>query len=128
MHDMSKFSPMEFGGYANSFFNSDGTRKGNPTKDQVVAFERAWCHHGHRNDHHWTYWKIGTHYTMNEESVVMPTTESIKEMAADMIGANAAQGNLNPYEGARTFYSKNYHRIILHPDARSLLEKELDIK
>ena len=52
----------------------------------------------------------------------------IKEMAADMVGANAAQGNLNPYEGAKDFYFKNRDRIILHPRARSLLEKELGIK
>ena len=128
MHDMSKFLPSEFGGYANHFFNPDGTRKNNPEKDQVESFKRAWCHHAHHNDHHWNYWVVDTHYESGDEEPVLPTTEAIKEMAADMIGANAAKGNANPHEGAKDFYFKNRDRIILHPDARSLLEKELGMK
>ena len=56
----------------------------------------------------------------------MPTIESIKEMAADMIGSNVAQGG-SGVEGARSFYLKHLDRIILHPDARSLLENELEV-
>ena len=127
MHDMSKFSPSEFVAYSNYFFNTDGTRKSDPDEMQVEAFKRAWCHHSHYNTHHYNYWVMDSHRTSNEE-VIMPTIESIKEMAADMIGANAAQGNANPSEGAKNYYLEHSGRMKLHPAARSLLEKELGIK
>jgi hypothetical protein len=130
MHDMSKFSPSEFGAYANYFFNPDGTRKNHPENNNqhIKSFERAWCHHAHHNDHHWNYWIINTHHSPNLESVVIPTMESIKEMAADMIGANAAQGNINPLENVKRYYLEHKDRIILHSTARSLLEYELGVK
>jgi hypothetical protein len=128
MHDISKFSPSEFGAYANYFFNSDGERKDHPENGptyQVEAFKRAWCHHAHSNDHHYNYWIVDAYGSCNKEPL-LPPADAIKEMAADMIGASAAQGY--PPNGAKDYYLKHRDRIILHPVARSLLEKELVIK
>lgn len=46
-HDLSKFSPAEFGAYARQFHGD----KGDPT-----GFAHAWLHHQHHNAHHWEYW------------------------------------------------------------------------
>jgi hypothetical protein len=130
MHDMSKFSPSEFGAYANYFFYPNGTRKDNPQNGdfyQTEAFKHAWCHHIHSNDHHWNHHLITEYHGTNKVSPVMPKTDSIKEMAADMIGANIAQGGTGSL-GARNFYLMKSDSIILSPSARYLLEYELGIK
>jgi hypothetical protein len=132
-HDISKFRSSEFFPYANYFFNTDGTRK-DPMVNysrQVWAFKKAWCHHQNRNDHHYFYWLTESHNSMSQtftiENTVMPPIGAIKEMAADMIGASAAQGHPEPRQGARDYYLKRENRIVLHYLARRILEIELGI-
>jgi hypothetical protein len=64
LHDWSKFTPLEWLGYARFFYG--------PHQDAVVlspsggrakapaavaeAFDRAWLHHQQYNDHHWQHW------------------------------------------------------------------------
>ena len=136
MHDMSKFSPSEFGAYANYFFNPDGTRKTNPEtgdSNQVEAFKRAWCYHAHYNDHHPSYWISIPHNSQtslvgsNNYVVLLPNISAIKEMISDMIGASAAQGNVDPKQGAMRYYLNNKNQVILHPSARQILEMELGV-
>ena len=79
----------------------------------------------HSNDHHHNYWIVDVYGSCNKEPL-FPPVNAIKEMAADMIGASAAQGY--PPNGAKDYYLKHRDRIILHPVARYLLEKELVIK
>lgn len=63
IHDWSKFTPAEWNGYANNFFNADGTRRDvrkpdgsyDPTKIKG-EFLKAWQHHESHNKHHWGYW------------------------------------------------------------------------
>jgi hypothetical protein len=63
IHDWSKFTPAEWNGYANSFFNNDGSRRdlkkpdGSYSLTKVKSeFTRAWHHHESHNPHHWGYW------------------------------------------------------------------------
>src|SRR5262245_10559087 len=63
IHDWTKFTPSEWGGYARNFFNSDGSRRNvrksdgsyDPTKVSA-DFLKAWHHHESYNPHHWGYW------------------------------------------------------------------------
>jgi hypothetical protein len=133
VHDLSKFRPSEFIAYSNYFFNTDGTRK-DPMSNysrQKEAFKRAWCCHQNRNDHHPFYWTTGTHNSSggnNSVEAVFPDVWALKETAADMIGASAAQGNSDPLQGAKDYYLKHKDNIILHPLARSILEIELGVE
>jgi hypothetical protein len=132
-HDMSKFSPIEFSAYANYFFHPDGTRrnldKEPPLSRQNEAFNRAWCHHQHTNDHHWQYWVIETHGSgwYRPQKVLCPTAGAMKEMYCDMVGASAAQGNPYPHQGAKEYYIKNLTRVQLHPIAEAFLESKLGV-
>ena len=48
VHDLSKFSWIEFRAYADNFF---GDKK-------RTDFDYAWLHHQHKNKHHWNYWVV----------------------------------------------------------------------
>jgi len=50
-HDLSKFSPSEFFGYAKYFYEDK-------TKNEL-KFSYCWLHHHHYNKHHWDYWVNG---------------------------------------------------------------------
>lgn len=84
IHDLSKYSPSEFGPYARQFYEPDGTKKPS-VRDKTGAydpnaqpeeFRLAWAHHYTHNDRHWEYWSLGD---ISEE---MPAA-SVVEMMCD---------------------------------------------
>lgn len=103
LHDMSKFHPKEFFGYARQFYR-DG-------QDQL-GFSKAWLHHQNVNDHHPEYFIMrGYHKKMDKEpeyfepiffevsltatgkmaKIKMPEV-CMREMVADWIGAGITYG------------------------------------
>jgi hypothetical protein len=133
-HDMSKFSLTEFSAYANYFFHPNGKRRDldtePPLSRQNEAFNRAWCHHQHMNDHHWQFWVMETHgsHFYRPVRAIRPTWDAMTEMYCDMVGASAAQGHPNPLEGAREFYLKNQGRIELNPVATMYLDAKFKVE
>lgn len=102
-HDLSKWSEEEFPAYANKFY-------GVPDD---LAFKYAWLNHLRLNKHHWNHWLL-----QNDEDglepLEMPQNYAL-EMVADWMGAGMA------YNGTwdmTDWLSKNYSRIILHPETR----------
>ena len=94
-HDLSKFLPSEFIGYAKYFYGNKEKYK----KD----FDSAWLLHQHRNKHHWDYWvKSDTH------PVSMPK-KYVKQMIADWRGMGRKFNDT-----AESFYNKNKDRFIMH--------------
>jgi hypothetical protein len=56
VHDLSKFSRVEWGPYVASFY---GPWKYSERPPEVVAaFDAAWLHHQHANPHHWQHWLL----------------------------------------------------------------------
>jgi hypothetical protein len=124
VHDLSKFSPQEWGAYVHTFFNSDGTKKDlrkqasyDPNNTgEVTEFSFAWMHH-QRNKHHWQAW-ISIGDSGNLKAVPMPEVY-IREMIADWVGAGSAiTGNSDPSE----WYEKNKGKMILHSETRLFAE------
>ena len=87
-HDMEKFLPREFIGYAKHFYDKSGNIKigmdilynGLP-RDHEIKFLRWYRHHVTQNKHHWQFWVItdntGKHY-------ILPIDlDTRKEMLAD---------------------------------------------
>lgn len=131
---MSKFRPSEFIAYSNYFFHHDGTRRDlkteAPTSAQNEKFQRAWCYHQNRNDHHWQFWCIDPHNEAKASpfykahNVIVMTPGAMMEMVCDMRGAGKAQGT----DDASEFYKKHYDRIILHPLVRRWVDIEFGVE
>lgn len=124
VHDMSKFLPDEFIPYAN-YFNGNikrgrnGTGYYKPVNTGDSAFDYAWLLHQHRNPHHWQYWVL-----QNDTDGTYPMKipdQYVKEMLCDWIGAGKAQKS----SGTAAWYRMNGDKMILHPDTRAWLEKEI---
>ena len=79
VHDLSKFTPVEFINYA-KFYKID---KDNHRQEFVMA----WMHHQKRNKHHPEYWTSVSPFDWSNGYVSMPETY-IREWVADMIGAS----------------------------------------
>ena len=112
-HDLSKFLPSEFIPYARCFYQKNGKLQYNETNE----FNLAWLMHQRRNCHHWQYWILkcddGSQFPMT-----MPM-QYIYEMVADWIGAGRAIGNL---AGARVWYNRNRHKIVMTESTRRIAE------
>ena len=115
IHDWSKFLPVEWGPYVQSFYGPWGYKERPP--EVVTAFDRAWLYHQHANPHHWQHW------ILREDSgatkVLRMPTGLVREMVADWMGAGRAiTGRWEVSE----WYAANREKIILHPDTRTTVE------
>jgi hypothetical protein len=112
IHDWSKFTPSEWGPYANYFFGPKENR-------DHKGFDYAWIHHIHHNKHHWDYWCM---VEEDEEGCVralrMPRKYAL-EMVFDWMGAGRA---ITGKWEAKEWYFKNRDNIILHPETRRTVE------
>jgi hypothetical protein len=110
VHDISKFSPLEFHAYANKFFGewpetSIQIEKDMRKKLVKQAFGYAWLHHQHCNKHHWNYWVVNQ---AKKEAVKMPD-RYVVEMICDWSAMSRKFGD-TPGE----FFLKNRHNMVLH--------------
>jgi hypothetical protein len=136
VHDLSKFSPSEWRGYARYFYGGypDEDAMGvwgwtyytGPTKQSVAHdFDVAWLHHQHRNKHHWQRWLLTLDSARGDGKLFpLPMPDRYRrEMLADWRGAGRAYGNSNTAE----WYRQNREQIQLHPETRQWIEKQLGI-
>jgi hypothetical protein len=112
VHDLSKFSPAEFGPFARRFGRGTGGKLEHETEpaEWRAAFEHHWIH----NPHHWEYWAGGDGSFLS----AMPE-EYAREMVADWAGASRA------YTGSwsiKDWYAKNT-RLQLHATTRARVER-----
>lgn len=134
VHDLSKFSPAEWGPYVHAFYNPDGSRRDvrdktghyDPTK-LGKAFDAAWLHHIHHNPHHWQ------HYVLLEDSgAVKPLdmpADCIWEMIADWWGAGRAingkpenEQPWNRFDELKKWYLANRDKMQMHEHTRRRVE------
>ena len=69
LHDLSKFSPVEFFAGVKYF---QGTRSPNEMERELFGYSAAWLHHKGRNRHHFEYWNDVNPVTKRYEPVKMP--------------------------------------------------------
>lgn len=96
MHDMSKFSPVEFFESAKYYC---GDRSPIDKCKEVNGYSLAWFHHRGRNKHHWEYWV--DNFDKGMTPVQMPFKYAL-EMLCDFIGAGKA------YHGKDFTYQKEW--------------------
>ena len=142
-HDLSKFSPVEFGAYARQFHGD----KGDP-----AGFTLAWLDHQNRNSHHWEHWVsrdgnirlrlvatdvgmpllVPDNGPMPMDYVPIATVPSVtvipmpmacvREMVADWFAAGKVYAGAWPDPANYTWYKQNRGRMHLHPDTEMRID------
>ena len=118
-HDLSKYSPTEFGVGARFF---QGDRSPNSAERDAKGYSEAWMHHKGRNRHHHEYWTDLNKETRKYESVEMPR-KFLAEMIMDRIAACKVYQGEKYEDGAPLAYlNRSTERSIMHPNTRRQLE------
>ncbi len=122
LHDMSKFSPEEFGVGAKYF---QGNRSPNDAEREVLGYSGAWIHHMGRNKHHYEYWHD---YDKRGNMVPVPMPgRYIAEMIMDRIAASKVYEGKKYTDASPLAYYKKGKKVndIMHDDTRLTLERLL---
>lgn len=122
MHDLSKYSPVEFSVGAKYYV---GTASPNNEERRAKGYSSAWLHHKGRNKHHLEYW---IDYGLEDGMMTgmeMPV-EYVIEMFCDRVAASKnylrdAYTDAEPYK----YYMKSKKHYIVHRKSAALLEKLL---
>ena len=122
MHDLSKYSPIEFWAGVKYF---SGDKSPNVGERIDKGYSVAWLHHQGRNKHHFEYWVDYSNVTHKREPIKMPL-KYVKEMFCDRVAASKIyQGkNYTDAHPLEYFLLAKKTRII-HPETSELLEKLL---
>lgn len=117
MHDMSKFSPIEFFNSA-KYYTGDRSPIDNEKEDKGYSY--AWLHHRGHNPHHWEYWI--DNLSDGGVPLKMPY-KFVKEMICDWIGSGKAYEGKNwTKESPINFFMKRYEKgqIKMHRDTANI--------
>lgn len=125
MHDLSKYSPVEFLSGARFY---QGDRSPNDAERKARGYSAAWLHHKGRNKHHLEYWidysPEGEHFLAG---IRMPE-RYVVEMLCDRLAASKTYrkelyADCDPY----VYYEQSKQAYVMHPETEALLEKMLII-
>lgn len=121
-HDLSKYSPTEFGVGAKYYL---GTRSPNEGERVATGYSLAWMHHKGRNKHHYEYWTDYNPKTKRVEPVKMPLRYVI-EMFCDRVAASKIyQKQAYTDRSSLDYFLNAKSRLQIHPETSALLEKLL---
>ena len=122
LHDLSKYSPVEFLAGARYY---QGNRSPNEAEREAVGYSAAWMHHKGRNRHHFEYWtdyipKIGT-----AQPIEMPK-RYVAEMFCDRLAASKNYMGKNfTQQAPLAYFLKARANRAIHPATSELLESLL---
>lgn len=121
MHDMSKFSPVEF---FESVKYYQGTSSPIDACKKDKGWSKAWQHHKGRNDHHYEYWMDD--FDHGGKPLVMPF-ECALEMFCDYLGAGRAySGEKFTYESEFNWWiNKKSNPLAMHPIIQNFITEGL---
>lgn len=124
LHDWSKLTPAEWRPRINAMrqgglCNADGKTDLSLASDELRL---CWLKHYHRNSHHWQHWLV---HLDDGTSYALPIPDGDRrEMLADWIAVSKRPDRLDML----SWYSKNKEFLLLHPDTRRWVEKEIHNK
>ncbi|MGN0170114.1 MAG: DUF5662 family protein [Lachnospiraceae bacterium] len=125
MHDLSKYSPVEF--IAGCKFYTPGISPHNIARKEL-GYSAAWLHHKGRNKHHFEYWLDYDPKSGKALSGMRMPMKYVVEMFVDRVCAckNYAGEAYND-RSALDYYNRGKDHYIIHPDAQELLEELLQM-
>ena len=122
MHDLSKYSPVEFWNGARYY---TGDKSPNVGERQSKGYSVAWLHHKGRNRHHFEYWTDYNAIDRRTVPVKMPL-KCVAEMFCDRVAASKI------YKGKEYKCSDPYDYFLagratrfIHPETDNFLERLL---
>ena len=123
LHDMSKYSPIEFRVGAKYF---QGNRSPNNAEREDMGYSSSWLHHKGRHKHHLEYWidygVSGDHHMTGMKMPVRFVVEMVMDrIAASKVYKKEAYTDRSPWE----YYDHSKDHLLLHDDTRALLEELL---
>lgn len=119
LHDLSKFSPIEFCSGVKYF---QGNRSPINQEKEIKGYSLGWLHHKGRNKHHWEYWLDNGHPI---KAIEMPTNYVI-EMFCDRVAAcQTYQKEAYRDDSALIYYRNGKDNCLMHPNTAKLLEELL---
>ena len=108
VHDLSKYSPIEFFASARNF---QGNKSPVDAEKEKNGYSIAWMNHKATNKHHWQYWLD------NKGNMIYPIEmpiKYVKEMLCDWIGAGKAYNKGNwTHETIKKWWLQNESKMIL---------------
>lgn len=127
LHDLSKYSPVEFWASARNF---QGDKSPINAEKQKYGYSIAWQHHKGHNPHHWEYWidNVGTY----ANTPIYIPHEYVVEMICDWVGAGMVYSNHKPdydepYSEPLDYYNDHVHERIFNPMTKSYIEFLLNL-
>lgn len=111
MHDMSKFSPIEFFESAKYY---QGDRSPIDACKEINGYSRGWQHHKGNNPHHYEYWVDDLDH--GGKPLIMPEKYAM-ELIADYLGAgHAYMGKNFTYKDEYEWWKKKQENpLMMHP-------------
>lgn len=123
VHDLSKFSPIEFSASAKHF---QGNRSPIEAEKEDCGYSIAWLHHKGVNKHHWEWW---TDFDDNGQIIANKIpSRYVVEMICDWVGAGKVYSNekWTQDEPLNYFYKVRKGRYF-HPETEKLIVYLLEI-
>lgn len=123
IHDLSKFSPIEFAASAKHF---QGNRSPIEAEKEDCGYSVAWLHHKGVNKHHWEWW---TDFGSNGEVIANKIPlKYVIEMICDWIGAGKAYSNeMWTQHEPLNYYNKVRKGRHFHPETEELIVYLLEV-
>ena len=123
IHDLSKFSPVEFSASAKHF---QGTRSPIEIEKEQEGYSKAWLHHKGVNKHHWEWW---TDFSPNGEIIANKIpSQYVIEMVCDWIGAGMVYNKEKWTQSEPlNYYLKVRKGRYFHPETERLLVYLLEL-
>ena len=119
LHDLSKYSFIEFWTGAKHYF---GTRSPNEGEREKLGYSAAWMHHKGRNKHHFEYWVDVNPETKRYAPVKMPLKYLI-EMFCDRVAASKIyQGKAYTDTHPLAYFQRGNAKYEMHPETAATLE------
>jgi len=124
LHDLSKYSPVEFLVGAKYYMGNESPNNG---ERKATGLSLAWLHHKGRNKHHFEYW---IDYSLEENhhmtGMEMPV-KYVVEMYCDRVAAcKTYQKDAYTDSSALEYYNKGKGKYMMHPNTAALLEQMLE--
>lgn len=116
-HDLSKFSPIEFGPSAKYF---QGNKSPNESEKEDCGYSIAWLHHKGVNKHHWEWWTdFGSDGQIIANKIPL---KYVIEMICDWIGAGKVYSKEKwTQEEPLNYYNKVRKGRYFHEETEKLI-------